>query len=57
MLASEVLTHKDTLKILKISKGQCLYGANMRCKINCKPLYVRTKQLTENKGKTNLTDK
>ena len=57
MLASEVLTHNDTLKMLKISKGQCLYGANMRCKINCKPLYVRTKQLTENKGKTNLTDK
>ena len=57
MLASEVLTHNDTLNMLKMSKGQSLHGANMRCKINCKPLYVRTKQLMENKGKTNITDK
>ena len=56
MLASEVLTHNDTLKMLKMSKGQSLYGANMRCKANFKPLCVRTKQLTENKGKTNITD-
>ena len=56
MLASEVLTHNNTLKMLKMSKGQSLYGANMRCKVNFKILCVRTKQLTENKSKTDITD-
>ena len=28
----------------------------MHCKISCKPLYVKTKQLMENKGKANITD-
>ena len=42
--------------MLKMSKGQSLYGANMRCKVNFKILMPKNEQLTENKGKTDITD-
>ena len=52
MLASEVLTHNNTLKMLKMSKEQSLYGANMRCKVNFKIL-MRQNETTHGKQRSN----